>query len=129
MTSYAMIVGPHAISDGPTPRKIDDIRGGPSNKVMVAECAGAGIEWLEPRDLKAEDIKSFELDSGDRTKPPRGINSEHPGSANVLFCDGTVRTIHRPMDEKALGAILTIDGKAVEPQAVPHAQRKMTGRE
>ena len=59
MTSYAMIVGPHAISDGPTPRKIDDIRGGPSNKVMVAECAGAGIEWLEPREPEGGRYQEF----------------------------------------------------------------------
>ena len=57
-TSYAMLVGPHAISDGPTPRRFSDIKDGTSNTIMVAECARRGINWLEPRDLKTNEMTS-----------------------------------------------------------------------
>jgi prepilin-type processing-associated H-X9-DG protein len=116
-TSYAMIVGPHAISDGPTPRKLGDVKDGLSNTIMVAECAGAGIQWLEPRDLNAEKITNDGIGTGEYKNPPGGINSFHPGMAHVLFCDGAVHTIHSSVDEKTLKALLTIDGgEAVEPQ-------------
>jgi hypothetical protein len=109
-TSYAMIVGPHAISDGPTPRKMSDIKDGLSNTIMVAECAGAGINWLEPRDLNAEKITKDGIGNLDSQKPPGGINSCHSGFANVLFCEGRVWAISGSVDEKVLRAILTIDG-------------------
>jgi prepilin-type processing-associated H-X9-DG protein len=109
-TSYAMIVGPHAISDGPTPRKRDDVKDGISNTIMVAECAGADINWLEPRDVNAASIRSLWTLGDEGMKPPSGISSYHSGMANVLFCDGTVRAIRSSVDEKLLRAMLTIDG-------------------
>ena len=45
-TSYAMLVGPHAISDGPTGRTLRDIKDGTSNTIMVAEAADADINWM-----------------------------------------------------------------------------------
>ena len=109
-TSYAMIVGPHAISDGPTPRKMGDITDGLSTTIMVAECAGARINWLEPRDLDAEKTTNVEMDRGDGKNPLDAIRTCHPKGANVLFCDGTTRSINYAVDEKFLKAMLTIDG-------------------
>jgi hypothetical protein len=104
-----MIVGPHAISDGPTARKARDIKDGLAKTIMVAECAGAGIDWLEPRDLNVEEITNV-TGGGEYKKPPVGINSYHAGVAYALFCDGTVRAIPYWVDEKVLKAMLTIDG-------------------
>jgi prepilin-type processing-associated H-X9-DG protein len=109
LTSYAMIVGPRAISDGPTSRKAGDVQN-ESQTIMVAECAGAGIRWLEPRDLNAVEINCV-IGCGRHKEPPVGINSYHPGMANVLFCDGVVVGLRGDcVDEKVLKAILTIDG-------------------
>ncbi|MCX7425615.1 MAG: DUF1559 domain-containing protein [Planctomycetia bacterium] len=110
LTSYAMIVGPHAISGGPTPHKMSDVTDGLSNTIMVVECAGAGINWLEPRDLNAEEITNVRIGSGEYKNPPGGINSYHPGVANTLFCDGTVRAVDQSVGEKVLKGMLTIDG-------------------
>lgn len=104
-TSYAMIVGPGTISDGPTAIKASEIRDGPSNTIMVVEVAGAGIHWMEPRDLNAKEI-SFAVneDLGD------GIQSDHAGVANVLFCDGSVRSFSNSADPKTVQATCTIAG-------------------
>ena len=58
-TSYAMLVGPHAISDGPTGRGFGDIKDGFSYTIMVVEAAGVGINWLEPQDIDAETVRFY----------------------------------------------------------------------
>jgi prepilin-type processing-associated H-X9-DG protein len=119
LTSYAMLVGPHAISDGPKSRRIGDIKDGLSNTIMVAECAGAGINWLEPRDLKTEEM-TFHIKTMGEDEPPgkHDISSAHAGVANVLFCDGSVRSLSSSMDPKVLEALITIDGgEKVPPEA------------
>ena len=51
-----MLVGRHVFSTVPRPRHIGNIKDGLSNTIMVAECAGAGINWLDPRDLKTDEM-------------------------------------------------------------------------
>jgi hypothetical protein len=104
-TSYVMIVGPGTISDGPTARKIVDIKDGTSRTILVVEVAHAGIQWMEPRDLKAEDI-TFAVNDG----TPEGIRSQHPGCAHALFCDGGVHTLRDTADPAQIKAMTTIAG-------------------
>ena len=87
-----MILGPHAISDGPTARRMSDIRNGLSNTIMVAEAAKAGINWMEPRDLNTKNM-SFCINAviGNVQRDACEISSCHNIVANVLFCDGSVR--------------------------------------
>jgi prepilin-type processing-associated H-X9-DG protein len=117
-TSYAMIVGPHAFSDGPTGRRKSDFTDGLSNTIMIAEAAGAGINWLEPRDLDATKMTynlSPPYDASEnvpgKTKTPRNdMNSPHPLVVNTLFADGSVRNLDKGMEPKEIEALLTIDG-------------------
>ena len=110
-TSYAMIVGPHAISDGPTARMGREITDGCSNTIMVAECAGAGINWLEPRDLNTEEMTFHIKSDWDESQPRTSdISSCHSEVANVGFCDGSVRCLTTDLDPKTIKAMTTIDG-------------------
>ena len=115
-TSYAMIVGPHAISDGPTSRRIGDIKDAGRATIMVAEAADAGINWMEPRDLNVKEM-TFVLHDAQEDSHARGsdIASRHPGTVNVLFCDGTVRAVKIDVDQEVLRAMLTIDGSEAVP--------------
>lgn len=106
-TSYAMIVGPHGISDGPTSRKLTDITDGPSKTIMMAECAGANICWLEPRDLDAEQIISIEAQPAAEQAQSGGIRTCHSGLRHVLFCNGTDQFLD---PTTAIKAMITIDG-------------------
>jgi prepilin-type processing-associated H-X9-DG protein len=115
-TSYAMIVGPLAISDGPTARSTNNIKDGFANTIMVAEAADAGINWLEPRDLKTEKM-TFNLAPPDSDTPSKkhNLSSCHPGVVNVLFCDGSVQSISNTIDPKLLKAMTTIDDGETTP--------------
>jgi hypothetical protein len=116
-TDFAMLVGPHAISDGPTSRRKEEIRGDLSNKIFVAEAASAGIHWMSPCDLKAEQM-SFainRMNGQDRLKI-NDVASCHPTGANVLLCNGSVRFLDRQStDPKELAAMIHIDGAEVVP--------------
>lgn len=111
-TSYAMIVGPHAISDGPTSHSMADIKDGASKTIIVAEAAGADIDWMEPRDLATEAM-TFQLNAYSRDPQQSNktdISSEHSGTINVLQCDGTVRFLSTSVKREVLEALMTIDG-------------------
>lgn len=115
-TSYAMIVGPHAVSDGPTPRRIDEIKNGTSNVIMIAECAGVGINWLEPRDLRTDEMSFRVIHPNTPSLPvPSDISSCHNGLANALFCDGSVRSLPTTISTKMLEVLTTIDGGELVP--------------
>ena len=71
----------------------------------MVEVANSGIPWMEPRDLKAEDI-TFAINDGSS----EGIRSEHGGVANVLFCDGSVRSLSDSTDPAVIRAMTTVAG-------------------
>jgi prepilin-type processing-associated H-X9-DG protein len=111
ITSYAMLVGPHAFSDGPTARHIADITDGLDKTIMVVEVVGAGINWLEPRDLEVDKM-TFRIKhpGNEPATDVTDISSGHPHVANVLFCDGSVQSLPDDIDPKLLEALTTIDG-------------------
>jgi prepilin-type processing-associated H-X9-DG protein len=117
LTSYLMLVGPHAISDGPKPRRLQDITDGTSNTILVAECATEEINWMEPRDLNAEKmvftISGSERERSQHGHKSRGITSNHPGTACVAFCDGSVSALSSSTPPETVKAMTTIDGGEV----------------
>ena len=78
----------------------------------------AGINWLEPRDLDTTKM-AFYINAHTRT--PQGdicddISSCHPAGANVLFGDGSVRTLaFASPDPKELEAMIIINGDKAVP--------------
>jgi hypothetical protein len=110
-TNYVMIVGPGTISDGTGSTKIADITDGTSNTIMLVEVTGSGINWMEPRDLNADEI-TFEIN--DPFAP--GIGSNHLGVANVVLCDGSVSSMSDGTDPETIRAMTTIaGGEPVDP--------------
>ena len=103
-TSYAMIVGPHAISDGPTSRRIGDIENRGAGTIMVAEAADAGINWMEPRDLNVKDmtfvLHNVQEDSHARGVERRQLSSRH-GQYTLLRRHGPLRRSRRGSEGSA----------------------------
>lgn len=106
-TSYVMLVGPQAFSDGPTGRKPDEIIDGSANTIAVVEMSPSGIGWTEPRDLEIAEM-NFKINNPEHT----GIHSCHPNGANVAFADGHVMYLaNDSADENILKALMTINSK------------------
>jgi hypothetical protein len=55
-TNFVAVVGPGTVfpSDG-TSRRLADVSDGPENTLMVVEIVGAGIHWMEPKELLGDD--------------------------------------------------------------------------
>jgi hypothetical protein len=104
-TSYVMVVGPQTISDGPNSITYNDFPDGASTTIIVAEMSDSGISWMEPRDLKFDEM-SFKINDPDRV----GIRSKHSGVVMVATGDGSVHTIPADIDPKILKALLTRNG-------------------
>ncbi len=101
-TSYAMLVGPGMVSDGPTGTSLQQLLDGSSQTILMVEVDAPGIHWLEPRDISLEDfLAQF---GRDRTA------GNHPGVVNVLFCDGSVHSIPRSFSPRRVRALCTIAG-------------------
>jgi prepilin-type processing-associated H-X9-DG protein len=104
-TNKVMVVGKGTFSDGPTPRRDGDITDGIAHTIAVVEMSESGIHWMEPRDLKFDEMV-FKIN--DPIGP--GIRSKHPGLANVLMADGCVRSVREDIAPEVLKALLTIAG-------------------
>jgi len=105
-TCYAMIVGPGTVSDGPTANSMRNFTDGMSNTLLVVECSGSGIPWMEPHDLDAQAI-SFQINDPAETV---GIKSRHPGGANAALCDGAARFFSEQVPKEMLQDLSTIGG-------------------
>jgi hypothetical protein len=104
-TSYVMVVGPRTISDGPTSTSREDFTDGISNTIMIVEMSESGIHWMEPRDLKFDEM-SFRINDPDR----RGIRSKHLGGVNIVLCNMNSRVVHENIDPEVLKGLLTRNG-------------------
>jgi prepilin-type processing-associated H-X9-DG protein len=78
---------------------------------MAIEVGASGIHWMEPRDLTVEEAVTF------LTNPAASeFQQAHPGGANVLFADGSVRFLPESTDPAIVRALLTRDdGQAIPP--------------
>ncbi len=109
MTSYAMLVGPHAFSTGAKGRKISEITDGTSNTIMVAEAVDAHINWMEPRDIDTEQMEFRINGIRNAVGGNAWISSRHSGGANVAFCDRSVQFLSDGIDATILKRLITID--------------------
>jgi hypothetical protein len=107
-TSYVMLVGPTAFSDGPHGRLLKEITeaDGAANTVSVVEMSPSGILWTAPYDLDMTEM-SFMINDPDHVSP----RSCHSG-INVLFVDCHQQFLSAgcPEDEALLKAAATING-------------------
>ncbi len=112
-TGYVAISGNGTVFNNGQGSKFMDITDGTSNTVMVAEIAGGNINWMEPRDL---DIGAMNM-AINSAKDGSAISSFHPGGAQVLFADGSVRFLSENVDRNTLNLIMQrADG---QPVAIP----------
>ncbi len=115
MTSYVAVVGPNTAWPGSTATSIIDIDDGANNTIMIVEVSGAGINWMEPRDLTFEQARQ-----GIHGDPGLQIASRHIDNglyydtnsprAHVGMADGSVHLLPGGTPPEIIEAMLTING-------------------
>ncbi len=105
-TNYVVITGTGTAFPGAETTTFDDMSDGLENTILIVEIAGSDIHWMEPRDLKFDEM-SFIAD--DPTKP--SISSLHPAGPAVLFADRVAAyRLGKTLKPETLKGLITIAG-------------------
>jgi prepilin-type processing-associated H-X9-DG protein len=104
-TSYVMIVGKGTLGgEAKETVSFGDVTDGTSNTILAVEVAGLGIRWMEPLDMTVDEAVDY------ITAPAAGGQKHvHPGGVNVLFADGSVRSLDPSISPQTLRLLLTRD--------------------
>ena len=105
MTSYVAIIGKGTMWPGEQSMRLVDISDGAAETIMVVEISNSDIHWMEPRDLRVEEVsKPF--------NPRRkGVRlGARIGGGLVAYADGSVRFLRAEVTEKRLRALLSPTG-------------------
>ncbi|MEE8451706.1 MAG: DUF1559 domain-containing protein [Thermoguttaceae bacterium] len=114
-TNYVAVVGPRTVWQNGDSVKLDDIKDGPENTILLIEFPGSDIHWMEPRDLSIQDVlQRFDPKSGLSLSPvhvrDNGYFLRDTPMIHVLFADGSVHAIPADISREDLEGLLTIDG-------------------
>ncbi len=101
-TNYLAVVGENTVWPGATGRKSREITDDVATTILIVENEGAGVHWLEPRDLQAADMSRT---IGD----PNGISSVYAPPA-VVTLGGSLRKLNKGLPPEVLSAMLTVNG-------------------
>ena len=113
LADYVVIIGdpdqfPQTMFTADRGTQFHDVRDGTTQTIMVAE-VGYGVPWTVPNgDLKFDQM-TFRINSG-----PASISSHHPGIAQILLADGSVRQVENGLDRQTIrNLIQPADGGVV----------------
>jgi prepilin-type processing-associated H-X9-DG protein len=105
-TAYALLTGSGTAYDQPTPQKLEELPNGLTSTILAVEASGANIVWNEPRDL---DVAQDRILVGPRNEPIRTVGGwvsrQHKDYVNVVFADGSTRTLSLTIDPEVLKAM------------------------
>ena len=103
MASYLAVVGPGTAWSEHSDRS--DLSSDGEKRILLAEVADSGINWMEPRDLTRDEVLRGINRSGGR-----GISSPHVDGANVTFTNGHVEFLPSSTSSQSLRELLTGKG-------------------
>ena len=110
-TSYVVIVGPTLLFSGPQGRRPDEVSDPTGQTLLVVEVAGAGVHWMEPRDLDVASM-DWRINAGP-TSPGSGHDT---AGLHVLMADGRVYHLGEYLPPEEFQAMATIGGgESVDP--------------
>ncbi|MBI1904175.1 MAG: DUF1559 domain-containing protein [Planctomycetia bacterium] len=109
-TCCVAIEGKGFIFDGAKKTKLDEIKDGPADTILVLEISGSDIPWMEPKDYTSADV---DFTPGNRVSG--FVGSSHSKGAYAGLADGTAKLVSEEMDSSEFKGRLTISGGESEP--------------
>jgi hypothetical protein len=100
--NYLAVVGPETVWPGSSTVSSKAVTDDQGATILLVENRGAGVHWMEPRDLALADM-DLAINS------PRGVSSWYSDPA-VVMLNGYVYRLRRDVSPKTLRALLTIRG-------------------
>jgi prepilin-type processing-associated H-X9-DG protein len=84
--------------------RFEDIKKGPSTTLTVVETAWAEGAWTAAPDS----VRGLDPEKSPYLSVPQQFGGNHPGGANVLFADGSVRFLELGFDPQEFERMATI---------------------
>ena len=75
-TNYLAVIGPETVWPGASTVSMEAVSDGLGVSILVVENQGAGVHWMEPRDLTLADI-DFNINSPRGEQPVRRTGGSH----------------------------------------------------
>ena len=91
-TTYAMIIGPNAISNGPKSIEVDGFDKPQESVILIAE-SNRRIPWTAPKDIPMESLRLGLIAPNEETAETPGVAASHNGSTVVVYADGNAETL------------------------------------
>lgn len=118
IASYVALTGTGTLWDQAQPTlKLRDITDGSSNTIGIVEAAGLNPIWMAPDEANLEELPlAINQPGAQRGESHGAMSSYHRDFVNVLFMDGSVRTISEKTDPAILKALSTPNGGETIPE-------------
>ena len=116
LTNYIAVIGPGTIWPGDKSTRMEDIKDGPENTILLVEIADSDICWAEPRDITLEDALGKSNDDPANVPASNHIGEDsyffkgRPIAGHVVMADGSVRLLYKRLSSKDMAAMLSIAG-------------------
>jgi hypothetical protein len=106
-TDYVAVVGPGTAFPDDKSTNLTEFQDGVENTILLVEMADSNIHWMEPRDLRSEEMSYL---VNDPARP--SISSPHPQGPAVVFAD-EIRAyrLRSSVRTETLKALTTIGGQ------------------
>jgi hypothetical protein len=118
-TSYVMLENTNRNPKNPNLVYDQDRKLLDANRILLIESCGANVVWTEPRDADVDTLRwSFKPANRKEEKEPwRSTNvgaSSHPGTVQVVYGDGSTRSLSKSIDEGVLRKVILGQASADE---------------
>lgn len=101
-TNYLAVVGDETVWPETGRMQSGAVTDGLDRTILIVENQGAGVHWMEPRDLR---LAGMDL----RPNSPAGVSSPYDDPA-VVFLDTSIHKLRPDLKPEVLRALLTIRG-------------------
>ncbi|MSR32516.1 MAG: DUF1559 domain-containing protein [Gemmataceae bacterium] len=101
-SNYLTVVGPETVWPGSLTASGEAVSDSQRATIVVVENLGAGVHWMEPRDLLIAGM-DFAINS------PGGVSSRY-SDPGVAMLDGSLYRLKKDISPETLRALLTIGG-------------------
>jgi Protein of unknown function (DUF1559) len=114
IAQYFAIVDPRTAWPPDRGRRLDEIKDGAMNTILLIEAPHKNVPWTKPEDLSFDE--AVELLSGDQHEGDaahlidNGPFFKPTRAGNVAFVDGRAETLRLPLPRDVAIALLTVDG-------------------
>jgi len=111
-TNYMVVVGPGTLFPGDVSHRPLVSRRELSESLLLVEVAGTGVNWMEPKDLREDQLDEFKQGG------TQGIGGRHVGGSHVGMADGSVRTLREPFSPATLRILADVEQTVLLPDSL-----------